>query len=444
LMKNLNLAFDVALEHLEVPRILDAEDIANMPRPDERSIMTYVAQLYNVFSAMDKVEQSGRRLGKFVEFSMQLDQMWHEYEHRTSILNEQVTSWTHHFGSAPLGGDYRAVKTEILGLRQFKTKKRREWVVEQANLATLLGNIQAKLQSIKRQPYHPPAGLTVKDVEANFEALNAAERGRRSSLNQKMRSILDGLRHEFAALANPFYESLQSVRSALSTTPSDLEEHLELLQAKREELSNLGPQLGPIEEAELRAQEANIEDNEYSDHTYEDLAFEYEQLSSVLAKKVSFIESQIAANQSTGVSAEQLQEFKESFQHFDIDGDRRLSKLEFKSCLSSLGIVHIDFQGSDKAFEEIFKRVSQGNENVNFDQYVEYMVSISSDAASLVQLQDAFSCVTNNKDFITESEMKVAQLPEDQIQYLLSVLPPASEGEGYDFKAWLASQWSGS
>jgi len=208
----------------------------------------------------------------------------------------------------------------------------------------------------------------------------------------------DGLRHEFAALANPFYESLQSVRSALSTTPSDLEEHLELLQAKREvlrftiprddslvnfqELSNLGPQLGPIEEAELRAQEANIEDNEYSDHTYEDLAFEYEQLSSVLAKKVSFIESQIAANQSTGVSAEQLQEFKESFQHFDIDGDRRLSKytlqsyrslrsslkfhltffsrLEFKSCLSSLGIVHIDFQGSDKAFEEIFKRVSQG------------------------------------------------------------------------------------
>jgi len=61
---NLNLAFDVALRHLGVPRILDAEDIANMPRPDERSVMTYVAQLYNVFASMDKVEHAGRRLGK--------------------------------------------------------------------------------------------------------------------------------------------------------------------------------------------------------------------------------------------------------------------------------------------------------------------------------------------------------------------------------------------
>lgn len=77
---------------------------------------------------------------------------------------------------------------------------------------------------------------------------------------------------------------------------------------------------------------------------------------------------------------------------------------------------------------------------MNFDQYVEYMVSITSDAASLTQLQDAFSSVTGNKSFITEQDMRVAQLPEDQIQYLLSVLPP-TEG-GYDYKAWLSSQFA--
>ena len=93
------------------------------------------------------------------------------------------------------------------------------------------------------------------------------------------------------------------------------------------------------------------------------------------------------------------------------------------------------------------------------------MVSITSDAASLVQLQDAFSSVTGNKAYITEHDMRVAQLPEDQVtlaandhpfvvvvahrrrffarrhqvQYLLSVLPP-TEG-GYDFKAWLSAQF---
>jgi hypothetical protein len=102
---------------------------------------------------------------------------------------------------------------------------------------------------------------------------------------------------------------------------------------------------------------------------------------------------------------------------------------------------------------------------VNFDQFVDYMVSITADAASLVQLQDAFSSVTGNKAFITENDMRVAQLPEDQVrthgvigslvflslslthdrlrhqqvQYLLSVLPPTQGG--YDFKAWLSAQF---
>lgn len=437
---NLNLAFDVALRHLGVPRILDAEDIANMPRPDERSVMTYVAQLYNVFASMDKVEHAGRRLGKFVNFSRQIDEMQQEYEQRTKALNDQVNAKARHFGDQPHGEDYASVKAEIAELRQYKTSARREWVVEQANLATLLGNIQAKLQSLKRPLYVPPAGLSVRDVELNFEALSGAERTRRSALNQKLRAILDALRHDFANVANPFYDHLQAIRSALHSTATDLAEQLALFVAKTEELKSLAPQLGPIEEAEKRAHAANIEDNEYSDHTYEDLAFEYEQLSAVFSKKVSFIESQIAADQSSGVSAEQLQEFKESFNHFDIDGDRKLSKLEFKSCMSSLGIVNVDFgQGGDKAFEEIFQRVSNKGAEVNFDQFVDYMVSITADAASLVQLQDAFSSVTGNKAFITENDMRVAQLPEDQVQYLLSVLPPTQGG--YDFKAWLSAQF---
>ncbi len=144
----------------------------------------------------------------------------------------------------------------------------------------------------------------------------------------------DALRHDFANVANPFYDHLQAIRSALHSTATDLPEQLALFTAKTEELQSLAPQLGPIEEAEKKAHTANIEDNECSNHTFEDLAFEYEQLSAVFAKKVSFIESQIAADQSLGVSAEQLQEFKELFSHFDIDGDRKLSKYVMNHLLS--------------------------------------------------------------------------------------------------------------
>ncbi|KAI6237391.1 Calponin actin-binding and Spectrin repeat and EF-hand domain containing protein [Aphelenchoides besseyi] len=46
---NLNLAFDVAEKHLDIPKMLEAEDIVYSQRPDEKSIMTYVSCFYHAF-----------------------------------------------------------------------------------------------------------------------------------------------------------------------------------------------------------------------------------------------------------------------------------------------------------------------------------------------------------------------------------------------------------
>jgi hypothetical protein len=49
-----------------------------------------------------------------------------------------------------------------------------------------------------------------------------------------MPPLPDALRHEFANLANPFYDSLQAIRSALHSTANDLAEQLALFTAKTE------------------------------------------------------------------------------------------------------------------------------------------------------------------------------------------------------------------
>ncbi|KAI6186229.1 hypothetical protein M3Y98_00110000 [Aphelenchoides besseyi] len=46
---NLNLAFDVAEKHLDIPKMLEAEDIVYSQRPDEKSVMTYVSCFYHAF-----------------------------------------------------------------------------------------------------------------------------------------------------------------------------------------------------------------------------------------------------------------------------------------------------------------------------------------------------------------------------------------------------------
>jgi Ca2+-binding EF-hand superfamily protein len=441
---NLNLAFDVAKEHLDVARILDAEDIVNMPKPDERSIMTYVAQLYKVFSSLDRVETAGRRVGKFANFQKSLAELQEEYERRTRALNGAVTQKANGFAGEPVGNDYSSAKQQINAFKDYKKSQRRQWVSEQAELVTLFGNIQAKQKSFSRPPYVPPTGLAPVDTAKNFEHLQGEEKSRRSNLNNNLRAILDQLRRDFATPANDFYTALTALKLFLGQSDSgDLESSLSNLQGKLHELQSLGGNLSHIQDAERRCDAANIEDNEHTDHTADDLEFEYSQVLKNYQKKISFVESQIAAaKEAKGVTPEQLQEFKETFNHFDSTKRGQLSKLDFKSCLSGLGVVELDFEGGNLVFETIFKRVSEGGETISFNQFVDYMTSITADSVSQQQLTDSFETIAGGKDHITVTDLKVAQLTADQITYLTSSMPKhASIADAYDFRAWLKTQF---
>jgi len=442
-LDNLNLAFKVAEEHLEIPKLLDAEDIVNTAKPEERSIMTYVAQLYKVFSSMDQAEVAGRRVGKFVNLAKQTDDMIGEYERRTTTLNESLKKKIGELGEAETGGDYETVTTNMKNLSSYKKGDKRKWIIEQSMLYTLFGNIQAKLKSMNRPKYSPPEGLSTQDVETNVKELQAKEHEHRRNLNTTLREILDQLRKDFAEPANAFGKAMDEYRAVLAKEDT-LENQVAFFKEKAAELDAEQEKLPSIKEAEDKCQNANIVDNEYSDWEYDDLEFMHEQLVRAFDRKLSFVESTLQAQKSdSSVSPEQLQEFKDSYDHFDSDKDGKLSRLEFKSLLSSLGIIDIDFEGDNKEFEEIFQKIGGGGEHVEFDQFVEYMVKITADTASADQLMSSFSTIAAGKDYLTLNDLKAAQVDQGQIDYLSSVLPPKEGVEGgYDFKAWINEQYN--
>jgi Ca2+-binding EF-hand superfamily protein len=47
--------------------------------------------------------------------------------------------------------------------------------------------------------------------------------------------------------------------------------------------------------------------------------------------------NEILAKKNSDITPEQLNEFKEVFQHFDKDKNGALSRIEFKACLQALG-----------------------------------------------------------------------------------------------------------
>ncbi|KAM7543308.1 hypothetical protein Aperf_G00000017880 [Anoplocephala perfoliata] len=76
--ENLQRAFTVAEEKLGIPKILDPEDV-DVDRPDEKSIMTYVAQFYKAFpetgkpKILNRDEKERRQFAEFLDVLQQTE-----------------------------------------------------------------------------------------------------------------------------------------------------------------------------------------------------------------------------------------------------------------------------------------------------------------------------------------------------------------------------------
>ncbi|KAJ6654199.1 hypothetical protein lerEdw1_007296 [Lerista edwardsae] len=87
---NLNTAFEVAEKYLDIPKMLDAEDIVNTPKPDEKAIMTYVSCFYHAFAGAEQAETAANRICKVLAVNQENEKLMQEYEKLASELLEWI------------------------------------------------------------------------------------------------------------------------------------------------------------------------------------------------------------------------------------------------------------------------------------------------------------------------------------------------------------------
>lgn len=235
------------------------------------------------------------------------------------------------------------------------------------------------------------------------------------------RSIKNALRKSFADKANDFAMALDTMQLAISGLDGDIEDQLHHVKKLSDNLPPLDRYLSTIAEVDAMCEEANIEENDFTTYTYDELAYELTLVRSSVQKKLSFLENQMVARNMTNLTPIQLEEFESVFRHFDRDASNSLQELEFSAALASLGLVF-----SEDEMHDYFVDTSGGKEYVTFEQFIRFMVDVTEDQNTAEQVFQSFREVADGKPYVTEMDLRHSLVPEEVIDKLLDMMPPHS------------------
>ena len=184
---NMQLAFDLASKEIGIPDLLDVEDVCDVTRPDERSLMTYIAYWFHAFSQMERVENAGRRVEKFVQSMQGAWEMQNSFEQRMRALLQQIEGQRRRWENATFEGTYLDAKEQLRTFTEYKKNQKRVWVAEKSDLAALLGNIKTKMGTYRLRVYEPPVELRLDVLDRAWSVLMADERRRSQVINETIR-----------------------------------------------------------------------------------------------------------------------------------------------------------------------------------------------------------------------------------------------------------------
>uniref|UniRef100_A0A3P9LPT1 Actinin, alpha 1 n=1 Tax=Oryzias latipes TaxID=8090 RepID=A0A3P9LPT1_ORYLA len=230
-MTNLNTAFDVAEKYLDIPKMLDAEDIVGTARPDEKAIMTYVSSFYHAFSGAQKLLEWIRRTIPWLENRMPENTM-------------------------------QAMQQKLEDFRDYRRLHKPPKVQEKCQLEINFNTLQTKLRLSNRPAFMPSEGKMVSDINNAWGGLEGAEKGYEEWLLNEIRRLerLDHLAEKFrqkAAIHEAWTEGKEEMLQRRDYETASLSEIKALLKKHEAFESDLAAHQDRVEQIAAIAQELN-------------------------------------------------------------------------------------------------------------------------------------------------------------------------------------------
>ncbi|XP_058061720.1 spectrin beta chain, non-erythrocytic 1 [Anopheles bellator] len=184
-IENLNHAFEVAERELGIPQLLDAEDI-DTARPDEKSILTYVASYYHTFARMKSEQKGGKRIANIVNKLMDADKKKMQFEHLITDLLSWIRAKTLALEKRHFPNSVEGIQGELLAFKEYRTVEKPPKYKERSEIEALYFHVNTLLKSLNQPHYTPQDGKMINDIEKAWQRLENAEHNREVALREEL------------------------------------------------------------------------------------------------------------------------------------------------------------------------------------------------------------------------------------------------------------------
>ncbi|MBV97472.1 Alpha-actinin-2, partial [Eschrichtius robustus] len=274
---------------------------------------------------------------------------------------------------------------------------------ERQSILAIQNEVEKVIQSysIRISSSNPYSTVTVDEIRSKWDKC------RESTIQLTVGLTLDGP-WALAAWA-PMSEI---ARSSIQITGA-LEDQMNQLKQYEHNIINYKNNIDKLEGDHQLIQEALVFDNKHTNYTMEHIRVGWELLLTTIARTINEVETQMLMRDAKGITQEQMNEFRASFNHFD-RGEAEFARI--------MTLVDPNGQGT-----------------VTFQSFIDFMTRETADTDTAEQVIASFRILASDKPYILAEELR-RELPPDQAQYCIKRMPaysgPGSVPGALDYAAF--------
>uniref|UniRef100_A0A2K5RAE7 F-actin cross-linking protein n=1 Tax=Cebus imitator TaxID=2715852 RepID=A0A2K5RAE7_CEBIM len=386
-----------------------------------------------------KRREALERMEKLLET---IDQLHLEFAKRAAPFNNWMEGAMEDLQDMFIVHSIEEIQSLITAHEQFKATLP-EADGERQSIMAIQNEVEKVIQSysIRISSSNPYSTVTMDEIRTKWDKVKQLVPIRDQSLQEELarQHANERLRRQFAAQANAIGPWIQNkmeeiARSSIQITGA-LEDQMNQLKQYEHNIINYKNNIDKLEGDHQLIQEALVFDNKHTNYTMEHIRVGWELLLTTIARTINEVETQILTRDAKGITQEQMNEFRASFNHFDRRKNGLMDHEDFRACLISMG-----YDLGEAEFARIMTLVDpNGQGTVTFQSFIDFMTRETADTDTAEQVIASFRILASDKPYILAEELR-RELPPDQAQYCIKRMPayagPGSVPGALDYTAF--------